>query len=380
MASKISTDSFQRFVQQVNDFTKTSLTSSEANTKKKLIEPLIELLGWELSGPEVTLEYPIKAFSGSAKVDYALSLEGKPMVFIEAKSYDTVLSEDSSKQSISYGKVEEVRWAALTNGRILKIFDTEAGKTEKDCLIAEVDLANPYNQSEELMLIHRESILSGDIEKTAKRLNSSKQAIIRLKDKQNELAESFSKSMILITGETSKGRVEQISIQLVKKAIELFENQVSIAPTLMKSDRKENGAISRKELSQKPSGEVILCPSKVEGVDFLKKYNAWGFINVSDSRKPKYFALYVGKPDSSLLYFGEIEKITNPLKSRQEIGMIQDKDMDTYEPGKRVVFLKPNSLVRFTDPIPLIDKHKGLRGIKYTTIDKIITAKRVEDL
>jgi len=380
MASKIENNSLQRMVQLITDFSRTNLVSSEANTQKKLIEPLIELLGWDPLGKEVVLEYSIKVGSRTTEVDYALSLEGKPIVFIEAKAFDNPLTENDSNQIISYGKIDEVRWAALTNGRLLKIFDTSSGKSEKDCLISEIDLTNPWRQIDEIMLLHRDSILSGEIETTAKRLNYSKQALMKLKDKQNELAESFSQSIISIAGENIKGRVEQISAQLVRRAIELLEDQVSAAPMSMQVKASGVGEISRKELSQKPSGDVILCPSKVEGVDFLKKYNAWGFINLNERRKPRYFALYVGKPESSLQYFGEIDKITNPIKSRQEIGMIQDQDMNTYEQGKRVVFLKPNSLVKFVDPIPLSDRHKAIRGIKYTILEKIITAKRVEDL
>ena len=40
----------------------------------------------------------------------------------------------------------------------------------------------------------------------------------------------------------------------------------------------------------------------------------------------------------------------------------------------------PNSLRRFTDPIPLIDKRRDPRGSRYTTIEKIVNAERFSDL
>jgi len=46
----------------------------------------------------------------------------------------------------------------------------------------------------------------------------------------------------------------------------------------------------------------------ISGVEFLKKYNAWGFVTIN--KRVPYFALYVGKPESSVLYFGEVESIT----------------------------------------------------------------------
>ena len=117
----------------------------------------------------------------------------------------------------------------------------------------------------------------------------------------------------------------------------------------------------------------------IKDVDFLKKYNAWGFIRTS--RNPKYIALYVGKPESSLLYFGEIEKITEPINSLEEISdKIDNQDFDTFAKGKQVVWLNPNSLRNFIDPAPLVNYKIGLRGIKYSSVEKIIKAKKITDL
>jgi len=136
----------------------------------------------------------------------------------------------------------------------------------------------------------------------------------------------------------------------------------------------------RGEIGHLDPGEVIICPSKPDGVDFLKKYNAWGFINMSDFRKPKYFALYVGSPESSVKYFGEIETITKPIQSKDELTTIQEEDMDTFETGKRAIHLKPGSLIELRNPIPLRSKRRGLRGPKYSTLEKIKTAQKLSDL
>jgi hypothetical protein len=44
-------------------------------------------------------------------------------------------------------------------------------------------------------------------------------------------------------------------------------------------------SISRSKLFTMPDGELILCSSHPDGVEFLKIYNAWGFIRIS--RTPK---------------------------------------------------------------------------------------------
>ena len=137
--------------------------------------------------------------------------------------------------------------------------------------------------------------------------------------------------------------------------------------------------ITRNKLTMKSPGEVVLCPSRVEGVEFLKKYNAWGFVAMSRKHIP-YFALYVGRPESSVLYFGEIESITQPLKSKEDLKRIQEEDTETFETGKRVIHLKQGTLVKFKDPIPVKDKRSAPRGLRYTTLERLIQANHTGEL
>ena len=129
----------------------------------------------------------------------------------------------------------------------------------------------------------------------------------------------------------------------------------------------------------KPTGEVVLCPSRIEGVEFLRKYNAWGFVKLRKSDVP-YFALYVGKPESSVLYFGEIESITQPLKSKDDLVKIREEDKSTFEPGKRVIHLKSGTLVKFEDPIPLSAKKRAPRFLMYTKLERLVQAKNIDEL
>ena len=153
-----------KLVERIKAFSQSDLGNSEANTKKRIIEPMLEMLGWDFLGNEVQLEYPIRVGTSSVHVDYAIYLEGKPIILVEAKPFDAALTTDCASQIISYGRVEDIRWAVLTNGKAVKIFDTKAGKTEKECLVAEIDLRNLPTNSVELSLISRESIITGEIE------------------------------------------------------------------------------------------------------------------------------------------------------------------------------------------------------------------------
>jgi hypothetical protein len=219
--------------------------------------------------------------------------------------------------------------------------------------------------------------LTGEIEEAAKRLTATKTAVRKLEQHQQEIAEEFKETLLKTTGRAIEDRIETVSKQLVEEAIQLLAKQVE-AP-LEIAVAAEIRAISRKELTNKPQGDVVLCPSKLEGVEFLKKYNAWGFVSMADRRIP-YFALYVGRPESSVLYFGEIESITQPLESKADLGKIQEKDVETFEVGKRVIHLKPGTLAKFKDPIPLKRKRFAPRGLRYTTLENLVQASSVDEL
>jgi len=76
----------------------------------------------------------------------------------------------------------------------------------------------------------------------------------------------------------------------------------------------------------------------------------------------------------------DIESITQPLQSRQDLHKIQEEDLETFETGKRVIHLKPGYLVRFKDPIPLRDRRSAPRGLRYTTLKRLIQANHIGDL
>ena len=364
-------------VMAIENFSKTDMTGSEANTKNKIIEPLLEILGWDIRSNEVMLEYPIKIGSTTKYVDYALMLESKPVILVEAKTFDATLLQDDSSQIISYGRVEDVQWVVLTNGRNLKIFDTKAGKTENECIVIEIDLQKLPMQASDLKLISRESILTGEIEEAAKRLAATRNAIHNLEQKQQEIVEEFSRILLKITGTEIENRVENVSKQLAEQAIQLFRKQVETVPAPTGEEKVR--LITRTELTIKPPGQVVICPSRADGVEFLRKYNAWGFVAMTEKRIP-YFALYVGKPESSVLYFGEVESITQPLKSKADLVKIQEEDTETFEVGKRVIHLKPGTLAKFQDPIRLKSRKSAPRGLRYSTLEKLVQANHIGDL
>ena len=374
---KLPIEGFINIAKAIDNFSKRGRTGSEENTKKKIIEPLLDVLGWDTSGNEVELEYPISMGTGTNTVDYALMLENEPMVFVEAKAFEVTLSPKHSQQAISYGKVQDVQWVVLTNGKTLKVFDTKQGKNEKQCLVIAIDLTKLPRQAKDLNLISRDSILSGGIEDAVKRLAATRRALRNLTQRQKEIADGFRKILLKIVGSEVKSSIENLANQLAGQAPRLFEKQVEMVTE--KTYGKEVQVVTRKQLAIRPPGKVVICPSKIGGVEFLKKYNAWGFVKMREEDIP-YFSLYVGRPESSVLYFGEVESITKPLKSKEDLAKIRETDIETFEPGTRVIHLKPGTLVKFADPVPLKNRRFVPKGRLYTTLEKLTRASNIESL
>ena len=136
--------------------------------------------------------------------------------------------------------------------------------------------------------------------------------------------------------------------------------------------------INKNELRKLEEGRVAVCPSKPDGLNFLIKYNSWGFINIAG--KPKYFALYVSAPESSIQYFGEVEAIMDPRDPSSPLAENIDKYSNQIE-GKQLIKLKENSLRRLKEEILLGEnRNKAIQSLRYWNLSELIAAESIDDL
>ncbi|MBU1180293.1 N-6 DNA methylase [Patescibacteria group bacterium] len=96
---------------------------SEEETKKGFIEPLFEILGWNISEKkEVSLEETIS----SKRVDYGFYLDERIKFYLEAKKFNVDLySEDFANQAVRYSFNKGAVWSVLTNFETLIIFNAQ---------------------------------------------------------------------------------------------------------------------------------------------------------------------------------------------------------------------------------------------------------------
>jgi len=93
------------------------LIKNEESTKQFLILPLLKGLGYDTYSPqEVTPEFTADFHKKNEKVDYAISINGEPKIFLEAKSINNKINKSAPQLSRYFSTFPSVRLGILTNG------------------------------------------------------------------------------------------------------------------------------------------------------------------------------------------------------------------------------------------------------------------------
>lgn len=99
--------------------------STEETTKQALILPLLDILGFSPYDPTKVLAEFAADFPGvksTERVDYALYCNGQPVMFIEAKSYASNLTNHAPQLSRYFNSTLGVTIGVITNGREWRFF------------------------------------------------------------------------------------------------------------------------------------------------------------------------------------------------------------------------------------------------------------------
>lgn len=122
---------------------KQGMRISEQDTKRVLVTPAIEALGWDIyDTDEVRNEYRHK--SADNPVDYALFLNRSPVLFVEAKPLGQGLDDRKwIVQTINYANAAGVDWCVLTNGVEYRLYKVHAQVEADRKLFAVVSLEDP---------------------------------------------------------------------------------------------------------------------------------------------------------------------------------------------------------------------------------------------
>ena len=130
---------------KISDYKKRKL--NETSTRTIVIDPVLEALGWNVRDPEVVhLEYP--TIDGKP-VDYALKIDGKTVLLVEAKPISDPLKDIKAiTQVVGYAASDGIEWCILTNGVVWKIYRSSEKCPAPDKLLFEISY-DPINIKDE---------------------------------------------------------------------------------------------------------------------------------------------------------------------------------------------------------------------------------------
>ncbi len=158
---------------------RTHITTEEA-TKMSLVAPFFQLLGYDIFNPgefcpEYTADVGIKK---GEKVDYAILINGKPVILIEVKPVGKNLDRHSS-QLFRYYATTNARFAILTNGILYRFYTDLNEKNKMDASpFYEFDLLNlSLDDYEEIRRFSKDSFDENSLTDTAETLMYTNQFI-----------------------------------------------------------------------------------------------------------------------------------------------------------------------------------------------------------
>lgn len=389
------------YVQRCQQLIESSPQMDEENTKVKLIQPFLELLGWDFYSTEVALEYAIPMASGNTHVDYALLVGDSPVVFVEAKPLRSDLTSSNVQQLRSYMRQElDVEWGILTNGKSFEVLNKNPRQNGgEEVSVVQFNLDDLAESPGVLELLTKESIRTGKSDEIAEQVAETNRAIRYLQENEDSVTDSVTEAVRTEVGNLTIDLEDQ-SREFVQNLVMVLREQrqfVGTEPTtesepeeseIGSADGPDNpadfeplsdnvaGTIRRREIDGDSDATVAVFPTRRSGLPFLKENEAWGFVRVG--REFEYVAMYVTGDVREVKYFARVADVVTPEEADLMREPLDYKDRAKIADDKMVVTFEPGSLYELEDPIPYETKYP--QGLRYTTLEKLRTTETTDDL
>ena len=185
---------------------------SEADTKSIIVEPLLELLGWNVRDiDDVEREFLVPGGKYGERVDMALKVHGKPALFIEAKAVRVDLEDKMAQQVINYAIMGNVEWCMLTNGRELRLYNAFwRVKGIEERLFMRLRLEDYVKNIDRLMLLSKESLKTGRLMEEGMQVYVGKLTSLWLRENEEKIVEEVLKIDPAVPKEKIKEAIRHI--------------------------------------------------------------------------------------------------------------------------------------------------------------------------
>lgn len=219
-------DAVQSYVDHVQATIEAAPQMDEANTKAAILRNFLDLLNWTI--PENTrLEYSVKAFGKTYKVDYALILEGAPVAFLEAKGVDTTLTEKHRKQLKAYLKNEDVNLGILTNGEEYEFYRREIADSKVNVTtLGRANLRGLSDKMTTLSAFTKDAIQNEESETILDRILELREARRTLEGDKDELAAEVANLFADRVSEKLDSPAESQAKEMIDRLTQEIESEI----------------------------------------------------------------------------------------------------------------------------------------------------------
>lgn len=218
--------SLQEYVESAQSVIKNAPQMQEATTKASLLNDFVKLLGWEIP-TNTELEYSVKAFGKTHKVDYALLLGGQPSAFLEAKGLDTPLNPDFREKFEDYLRGENVNWGILTNGREYEFYQRRViDSTVKVELIEQTTLEQLPSKSRIIEAYQPEMIRAKESEVVIEHIRELRKSWKTLTEEKDELATAIVDTLTESVSNAIESDAESQAKEMIDRLITDIESEI----------------------------------------------------------------------------------------------------------------------------------------------------------
>ena len=257
----------------------------EANTKAAVLRDFLDLLDWTI--PDNTqLEYSVKAFGKTYKVDYALILDGTPVAFLEAKGVDTSLTDKHREQLEAYLKNEDVNLGILTNGEEYEFYRREVIETKVNVnTLGRTGLQSLPERVTTLRAFTKDAIQNNEWQKILNRIKELREARTTLEREKDDLATEVAELFSERVSGTITPQTESQAKEMIDRLIEDIKNEINSDGDPADRDEVEKSpqtVVKKDQMDSDGAYQITFFDGENELVEFSASQQADVFIEAVD--------------------------------------------------------------------------------------------------
>lgn len=330
-----------------------SVVLTEEATKNAYIMPFLQIMGYDVFNPlEVVPEFVADiGIKEGERVDYAIVLNGNPVMLIECKSCDNELKVETEGQLLRYFNVTKAKFGILTNGIQYKFYSDLAEPNKMDLTpFLTVDLSGDIEKINfsELSKFKKENFDAENIRRTAEILkcsNAIRNALTsEFTSPSEELVRVFFKK-INPNGVFNQNQKEKLT-PLLKSALETFINEkvkANLDAALKTTSDAQQAVDAVHETILGPDTGITTTQEEIDAYNIIKaiasEIVAPDMIAMRDAKS--YCAILYGDNNRKpivRLFFNNTEKMAVVFfDAQQEEKIFIEKTSDLFQYKQRII-------------------------------------------